>query len=274
MNVRFAGKSIQGKRDYNQDRIFYRAENGCFMAAVADGMGGYSGGEIASQIVVDICGLKFDGFAAAPSAGAIERMLLDVVDESRKAIRAKSEESAELAGMGTTLTIAAGFAGEYVVGNIGDSRTYLISDSGISQLTRDNSFVQEYRDKYPENEVEESVLRNMSNALTRSLSSTDYEADIYPGGNRRLTLETGTVLLLCSDGLIIDKIGDVGDQLLRLVRGAGSPAKAANALIDWAYVNGSTDNISVILAYEGEWPMMRPGGFFRLMRQLGRKEKS
>jgi PPM family protein phosphatase len=268
LNVRFAGKSIQGKRDYNQDRIFYRAENGCFMAAVADGMGGYSGGEIASQIVVDLCERKFDEFASAPNPAAIEGVLLDIVNASREGIRAKAAESAELAGMGTTLTIAAGCSGEYVIGNIGDSRTYLISGSGIEQLTQDNSFVQEYRDKYPAGEVDESVLRNMSNALTRSLSSADYEADIYPGGNRRFTLEKGTVLLLCSDGLIIDKVGDVSGQLLRLVRGAGSPAKAANALIDWAYVNGSTDNISVILAFEGEWPMRRGWALLGALRRL------
>ncbi len=268
MNVRFAGKSIQGKRDYNQDRIFYRAENGCFMAAVADGMGGYSGGEIASQIVVDLCERKFDEFAASPKPEAIEGVLLDIVNASREGIRAKAAESAELAGMGTTLTIAAGCSGEYVIGNIGDSRTYLISGSGIEQLTRDNSFVQEYRSKYPAGEIDESVLRNMSNALTRSLSSTDYEADIYPGGNRRFTLEKGTVLLLCSDGLIIDKVGDVSAQLLRLVRGAGSPAKAANALIDWAYVNGSTDNISVILAFEGEWPMRKGWPLLGALRRI------
>jgi serine/threonine protein phosphatase PrpC len=55
LNVRFAGKSIQGRRDYNQDRILFRAENDSFIAAVADGMGGYSGGEVASQIVMDCC---------------------------------------------------------------------------------------------------------------------------------------------------------------------------------------------------------------------------
>jgi protein phosphatase len=195
-------------------------------------------------------------------------MLLEIVSDSRAAIRAKSQESAELAGMGTTLTIAAGCSGEYVVGNIGDSRTYLISGSGIEQLTQDNSFVQEYRDKYPAGEVDESVLRNMSNALTRSLSSADYEADIYPGGNRRFTLERGAVLLLCSDGLIIDKVGDVSAQLLRLVRKAGSPAKAANALIDWAYVNGSSDNISVILAFEGEWAMMKGRTLLGMLRRF------
>jgi len=273
LNVQFAGKSIQGRRDYNQDRIFFRSENDCFIAAVADGMGGYSGGEVASRIVTDCCERKFESFVSAPRPDLIERMILEIVGESREAIRAKSEESAELKSMGTTLTIAAGCFGEYVVGNIGDSRTYLISGSNIAQLTKDNSLVQEYRNKYSEKEVEEAVLRNMSNALTRSLSSADTEADVYPGGNRRFTLEEGAVLLLCSDGLIIDKVGDVSQRLLKLVRKAGSPAKAANALIDWAYVNGSTDNISVILAYEGEW-VVSERAIRRLFRRLGKKEKN
>jgi protein phosphatase len=268
LNVRFAAKSIQGRRDYNQDRIFYRAENGCFMAAVADGMGGYSGGEIASQIVADLCERKFDEFAAAPNVDMLEKMIREIVGESRAMIRRKSEESAELKSMGTTLTIAAGCFGEYIVGNIGDSRTYLMSGPDIAQLTKDNSFVQEYKNKFAGGAVEEAVLRNMSNALTRSLSSADYEADVYPGENRRFTLKEGAVLLLCSDGLIIDKVGDVSAQLLRLVRKAGSPAKAANALIDWAYVNGSSDNISVILAFEGEWPMMKGRTLLGMLRRF------
>ncbi len=251
--MHFAGKSIQGRRDYNQDRILFRSENDCFIAAVADGMGGYSGGEIASQIAVDVCGQKFDLFCSAPDQETIEKMILDIVGESRDLIRKKSAEKEELKSMGTTLTIAAGCRGEYVVGNIGDSRTYLISGSHIDQLTKDNSFVQEYKEKYSEGEFDESVLRNVSNALTRSLSGSDYNADIYPGQNRRFTIGRDDVLLLCSDGLVIDKIGDVGPKLLKLTRESGSPAKAANALIDWAYVNGSTDNISVILAHSGEW---------------------
>jgi PPM family protein phosphatase len=273
LNVRFAGKSIQGRRDYNQDRIFFRSENDSFVAAVADGMGGYSGGEVASQIVVDCCERKFESFAAAPHPDAIERTILEIVDESRETIRKISEEKTELKSMGTTLTIAAGCAGEYVVGNIGDSRTYLISGGSIAQLTKDNSFVQEYRNAYSGGEVEEAVLRNMTNALTRSLSGTDYRADIYPGGNRRFALEEGAALLLCSDGLIIDKVGDVSGQLLKLVRRAGSPAKAANALIDWAYVNGSSDNISVILAFDGAWGIANDHSLFGLFRRPGGGEK-
>jgi len=274
LNIRFAGKSIQGRRDYNEDRIFYRSESGCFIAAVADGMGGYSGGEVASQIVVDCCERKFESFASAPHPDAIEKMILDIVGESRETIRKKSEENPELKSMGTTLTIAAGCSGEYVVGNIGDSRTYLISGSSIAQLTKDNSFVQEYKSRYSEGEIEDAVLRNMSNALTRSLSGTEYDVDVYPGGNRRFTLEEGAALLLCSDGLVIDKIGDVSPQLLKLVRKAGSPAKAANALIDWAYVNGSSDNISVILAFEGEWAITKERSLLGLFRRAGKKEKS
>lgn len=251
--MHFAGKSIQGRRDYQQDRILFRSENDCFIAAVADGMGGYSGGEIASQIVVDVCARRFETFSSAPDPGAIERMILEIIGESRDQIRQKAAEKEELKSMGTTLTIAAGCGAEYVVGNIGDSRTYLVTGSRIEQITKDNSFVQEYREKYSGEEMDEAVLRNVSNALTRSLSSSDYEADIYPGGNQSFTIGEGDVLLLCSDGLVIDKIGDVGPRFLKLTRESGSPAKAANALIDWAYVNGSTDNISVILAYQGEW---------------------
>jgi serine/threonine protein phosphatase PrpC len=275
LNVQFAAKSIQGRRDYNEDRILFRAENDCFIAAVADGMGGYSGGEVASQIVIDLCGRRFDAFASAPNPEGIEKMIHDIVGESREMIRRTVEEKAELKGMGTTLTIAAGCLGEYVVGNIGDSRTYLISGGSIDQLTKDNSIVQEYKDKLAEGQqVEEAILGNVSSALTRSLSGADCEADMYPGGNRRFTLREGDILLLCSDGLVIDKIGDVSSQLMKLTRSAESPAKAANALIDWAYVNGSSDNISVILAFEGEWAMTKKWTLRKLLRRSTRNGQS
>jgi len=268
LDVRFAAKSIQGRRDYNEDRVLFRSENDCFVAAVADGMGGYSGGEVASQIVIDICGSAFDRFASAPNPDKIQQMILDIVVESREMIRKKMEEKAELGGMGTTLTIATGCFGEYVVGNIGDSRTYLVSETSIDQLTKDNSVVQEYKDRLPTGGGAESVLGSMSSALTRSLSGAEHKVDIYPGGNRRFTLREGDILLLCSDGLVIDKIGDVSAQLLKLTKGAESPAKAANALIDWAYVNGSSDNISVVLAFSGEWATTKKRRMVDVFRRL------
>ncbi|MCP4550262.1 MAG: serine/threonine-protein phosphatase [bacterium] len=247
MDIQFGSKTITGRRKSNQDSIFYMHQNGCFIAAVADGMGGYGGGEVASRIVIDVCREKFALFSSAPEKELLERTILKIIASSQERIKLKSAEKVELSKMGTTLTVAIGFQGDYVIGNIGDSRTYLVSGGWIEQLTRDNSMGQEYRDKFSEEERDSGLLQNISHALTKSLSGGEDEADIYPGEGRRYTLRSNDRLILCSDGLILDKIGDTGPEILRIMGEGGSYDETAESLVNWAYENGSSDNISVII---------------------------
>ncbi|MBN2183954.1 MAG: serine/threonine-protein phosphatase [Candidatus Krumholzibacteriota bacterium] len=252
--MEIVGKSIDGRMDYNQDRIFQSRKGDAFILAVADGMGGSGGGEIASQIVINICRERFEMFASSPDPGSLEKEINELVSLSQKKIREKFTEEADLKGMGTTLTIVLGTAEEYVVGNIGDSRTYLLSGGSLRQITKDNSFIQEYRDNHLQGDADAPMLDKMSHVLTHSLSGGDDTADLYPGDGSRFSIREGDMLLLCSDGLIIDKIGNINDKLLEMITGAASPAEAANRLIDWAYTNGSIDNISILLCAFSAWP--------------------
>ncbi|MCK4539509.1 MAG: serine/threonine-protein phosphatase [Candidatus Krumholzibacteria bacterium] len=252
MDIQFGSKTVTGRRESNQDSIFFMQQNGCFIAAVADGMGGYGGGEVASRIVADVCREKFVLFSAAPEIEQLERTILKIIASSQEHIKMKSAEKEELSKMGTTLTVAIGYMGEYVVGNIGDSRTYLISGDWIEQLTKDNSMGQEYREKFSEEERDSGLLQKISHALTKSLSGGEDEADIYPGEGRRYTFRRNDKLVLCSDGLILDKIGDTGPEILRIVGEAGPHDEAAESLVNWAYENESADNISVIIVAAGE----------------------
>ena len=133
--MEIVGKSIDGRMDYNQDRIFQSKKDGTFILAVADGMGGAGGGEIASQIVIDTCRERFELFSNSPDPGSLEKEITELVSLSQQRIRERYTKEADLKGMGTTLTIVLGAAEEYVVGNIGDSRTYLLSGGSLKQLT-------------------------------------------------------------------------------------------------------------------------------------------
>lgn len=252
--MEIVGKSIDGRMDYNQDRIYQGTKGEAFILAVADGMGGSGGGEIASQIVIDVCRERFEAFALAAGPESLEKEINELVSLSQQRIREKYAEQPELKGMGTTLTFVLGAGKEYVVGNVGDSRTYLLSGGNLTQLTKDNSFIQEYRDTHPQGDADLPMLDKMSHVLTRSLTGNDDTADIYPQDGSRFRVREGDMLLLCSDGLIIDKVGNINDHLLEMITGAASPAEAANRLIDWAYTNGSIDNISILLCAFSEWP--------------------
>ncbi len=252
--MKFAGKSLQGRRDYNQDRICHEQEGDAFILAVADGMGGMGGGEVASRLVIQICRERFRAFASSPRPEALQDEIRGIVRLSQERIKEESKDKPELSKMGTTLTIVLGTGDQYVVGNIGDSRTYLISGMEITQLTKDHSFVQEYRDSFLHEDTDAAMLEKISNALTRSLSGGGDEADIYPSQGGRFTLKEGDILMLCSDGLIVDKIGDISGSLLSLISRSDSPETAADVITQWAYTNGSTDNISAVVSSFGEWP--------------------
>lgn len=258
------GKSIQGRRKSNQDSIVFRETNGCFIAAVADGMGGFSGGEIASRTVIDSCVEHFGRFASAPEKYPVEDVIENIVSDSQRLIREKTEGDSKLERMGSTLAIVVGRGSSYVVGNIGDSQTYLISSSDVRQLSIDHSYAQEYREKYKEGgagEGDDSFFSKISNVLTRSISGGDDKPDIYPGRGEFFDLEEGDVLILCSDGLVFDKSIDIGPGLQRIAGKSKSADQALDAMIDWAYSNGSKDNISVVLVTPGEWKVRKKPRF-------------
>ncbi len=239
---RLASESVAGRRPYQEDAILAeRLPNGRFLLAVADGMGGHAAGEVASALALEV-------LAEAVRAGI---SLDEAFRRANARVHGKAREP-DKQGMGTTLVAVLVDEERYEVANVGDSRGYLVSAAGIRQLTRDHSFAAEARKRgQPEAEVMASKWRD---ALTRCIGiDPEVEVDLFGP----YTVESGTALLLCSDGLY--KALPDGD--VRMVFGrSNGPLGAARALASAAYEGGSDDNISVVVAEFGEVPRELPPG--------------
>ena len=204
------------------------------LAVVADGMGGYEGGQEASQLAVDTVISRYrDGNGADPQAA-----LVLALQTAHERVRQYGFAHPNLRGMGTTCTAVALVGDHLHYVHVGDTRLYLIRDGKITQLTRDHSYV----GRLVESGVisrEEAEKHPQRNILTAALgTSADLLLD-SPGRPERL--QTGDVLVMCSDGLW----GQVQDaEILRAAE--TKPAEAAcRELIVLARERGGPDNITV-----------------------------
>lgn len=231
--VRVATESIAGLRPYQEDAVIALAlPNGRVLAAVADGMGGHAAGEVASARAMEtLVEALQDGEALRP---AFQR--------ANARVNAEAEDPHKR-GMGTTLVAALIVGGTCEIANVGDSRCYLITGSGIRQITEDHSFVTEAM-KRGQTE-EEAMASQWRHALTRSIG-TEPTVDVDVFGP--FPLDPDATLLLCSDGLC-KSLGD-GD-ILEILRREPDTDAAAKALVAEALSRGSDDNITVALLASG-----------------------
>ena len=234
---------IGRKRKTNQDSICLDHAHHFF--AVADGMGGHNGGDIASQMSVKI----IPEFLAKNTSLEPEKLMNHVISVINQAILKKAEENPELHGMGTTVS-AIQFSGpQLIIGNVGDSRVYLINSQHIFQLTRDHSFVQEKLNMGIYSRVE-AVNDPQKNVLVRSVGfEPDLLIDVF-----HYRICRNDMFLICSDGLH-GKVSDA--DILHIVhKNISDPSRCqfedlertVKDLIQQANDNGGQDNISVILA--------------------------
>lgn len=244
--MQIIGKSVRGKRDYNQDSIYYDQSGECFMMAVADGVGGSNGGDIASGIVTEVCAEIFRELSENPAAADLKESIRKIAETSSARIKIETEKNPQYSSMASTLTVAAGSGRRYVVGNIGDSRTYLISDGSARQITEDHTYIREIENKYNE-QIVESLREEMGHVITRSVSRQQSPIDLFPESDEHFSLKNGDALLLCSDGMIPEKTGGIESVLWSKIRDSISMDEALDQLIEWALEQGSSDNISVIL---------------------------
>jgi len=228
------------KRSVNQDTLGNRVgqfaaarERHGLLYAVADGMGGHAHGEVASAIAIDTI---FARYYANGEAEEVPRAL----DSALRATNGAVYEAGRAAGggtMGTTLT-AVVLRGKFLyVGNIGDSRTYLIRGERIKQLSQDHSLVGEQlrRGLLTEEQARASTIRNV---ITRAVGHDEQvEPDVFA-----FTVEVGDRLLLCSDGLH----GLVENAELARIVGTGPLDEAVRALIALARERGGPDNITAL----------------------------
>ncbi len=242
----FAGLTDIGRRrSSNQDRFIAQAlttpAGPLVLLAVADGMGGAAGGEIASAHAVDEL-LRVVREAGTPENDA--QTLMEAIAAANRAVFNHARRDPALQGMGTTMVAALIRGRTLVVGHVGDSRAYLIRSGSIHRLTADHSWVAEQvrRGELTEEEAATSSFRNI---LTRSVGVNER---VEPELSAPQALEPGDIILLCSDGLH----GVVDDATIARVARTAEPEEAAHRLVDLANERGGPDNITVVIARVSE----------------------
>lgn len=237
MTFTYAGRTDVGVlRAGNEDSYLIVPEQGLFI--VADGMGGHAAGEVASGMAVEIIARGL-----GPVRGVSESELADrlryAIQAANTAIFERTLAEQEKRGMGTTATVLVLNGARYVIGQVGDSRAYLLREGQLLQLTKDHSYVQEQVDAgylTPE----QARTHPYSNVITRCVgANAEVSPDIYLGA-----LHAGDLYLLASDGLT----GMIEDQDLGAVLSSNlEPQAMVDTLIAEANRRGGLDNITAIV---------------------------
>src|SRR5262249_18031363 len=217
------------------------SERGALLV-VADGMGGAAAGEVASELAVMT--LR-DELAQRANVQPISLRLKEAVENANWRIWERAQQHPELRGMGTTLTAAIISNGLAYIAQVGDSRAYLLRGENITQITKDQSLVQEWLDAGML-DVEEAQINPYRNFLTQSLG-------VGPAVKVALTefpIYRNDYLLLCSDGLS-NKISP--QEMRQALWKSNSISETCRKFIDEANRRGGEDNITVILArFDGD----------------------
>jgi hypothetical protein len=177
------------------------------------------------------------------------------VNQSQATLKEIVRRQPELDGLGSTLVLALGVGEHYIAANIGDSRLYHFQEGKLMQRSRDHSLVEQYRAENGR-EPDAAMVAQYGHMLTRSVSNNDDKPTIYDHDGKGFPLHDGEFLLLCSDGLILDKGMPAENWLLDKLRQHSDFESAVAALPLLAMKAGSTDNISLILAAKASvWPL-------------------
>ena len=236
-----AATDIGCKRGNNEDSFGYDAEQHIYV--VCDGMGGSVAGEVASGMAVRALVETFESQAPGASgdglAQPVEERLFRSIYEANRAVREAAEGNPELRTMGTTLVCACLDGNRLVIGNVGDSRAYLIRNGSCMQVTLDHSLIDEQlRSGLMTPEM--AAASNMQSVITRAIGAEDtVEPDLFA-----VELSLGDVLLLASDGLTryaqpedIAQLASTGEELATICHG----------LIEHAKQRGGADNITCVM---------------------------
>ncbi|HJQ20117.1 MAG TPA: Stp1/IreP family PP2C-type Ser/Thr phosphatase [Gemmatimonadaceae bacterium] len=227
-------------RSGNEDNfdVDVNATRGIFI--VADGMGGHAAGEVASEMAVQIVKRELKDVNET-SGTTMQKTLAESLRLANRAIHDRTITEVDKQGMGTTASVLVLYDSRYVIGQVGDSRVYLLRDGGLKQLTKDHSYVQEQVD-LGNLTPEQARYHPYSNVITRCVgASPEVEPDLYTGDARR-----GDVFLIASDGLT----GMVDDRrLAQLLMSRTEPDRKVQALISEANGRGGLDNITAIVVH-------------------------
>jgi protein phosphatase len=237
MRISCAGITDVGVvRSGNEDNFLLDCAQGLFI--VADGMGGHAAGEVASEMAVQIVAKELGSLRGLQDGEAAVRMR-SAIRKANAAIFDRTLAEHDKRGMGTTTTVMVLFSRRYMIGQVGDSRAYLLRQGDLLQLTKDHSYVQEQVDAgllTPE----QARTHPYSNVITRCVGANeDVAPDIYVGN-----LEQGDMILLASDGLT----GMLEDrQIADIMDDEEVPEGCVNKMIVEANRRGGLDNITAIV---------------------------
>lgn len=237
----FSKTDIGRVRKVNQDAVKTEViSDNLAWSVVCDGMGGQAGGDIASNIaVIMISKFLSDNLSELKTSDEIKSVIYEAVSSANQAIYLKSEKDENLKNMGTTVIVCVVSMGELYVAHMGDSRTYLISNDRITQITTDHSMVQEMLNK-GKLTVEEARNHPQKNIITRALGvNPDIKLDY-----NTVDIKQGDIVLSCTDGLTNTvKESDIYD----ICKKYENKEEAVNKLIATGNKNGGNDNITVSL---------------------------
>jgi serine/threonine protein phosphatase PrpC len=234
-------------RGHNEDAIRTHRDIGLFV--LADGMGGYNAGEVASSIAVKAVTELVSEAVAREERHEIEKdtglmrqtiILRDAIARANKIIQQTAQSQASCEGMGTTIVACMFFDNQLSVAHVGDSRLYRFRNNTLEQITMDHSLLQELVDRgfYSKEEAEQSTNRNY---VTRALG-VDATVDVEV---QEIPVEPDDIYLLCSDGLC-DMVDDE-EIHLTISTFSANLEQVCQQLIQLSNDHGGKDNISVIL---------------------------
>lgn len=243
MNYEFCIRTDPGlARENNEDSVTF--DESTRLAILADGMGGYNAGEIASGMATTFIKSELGRWLAQAgrqaNAREVRRAMEICVDNANRSIFNAANSNPQYSGMGTTLVVGVFQDERLLLGHIGDSRCYRLRGPDLTQITKDHSLLQEQMDAGLITPEQAAVSTN-KNLVTRALGVED--AVLLEVNEHRV--EPGDLYLMCSDGLS-DMVDDEG--IARILAGEGLLEEKVAQLVEAANGNGGRDNISVLLA--------------------------
>ena len=235
-------RTDRGKvRIHNEDQggIFYKENPRMTFAVIADGMGGHKAGDVASEMAVSKLKEAWETELHTDSPSSIELFLEEQIKRVNREIYEHSMSNEECEGMGTTIVGVVCTDKTATIVNVGDSRCYLLNESGFKQVTEDHSLVNELV-RSGQISKEDAAHHPRKNVILRALGTeTNVEVDI-----KTISFEEGDHLLLCSDGLS-DKLSE--SEIEAIITGDDSLEHIAGTFIQKANENGGEDNITLII---------------------------
>lgn len=243
VRLRWGSVSITGNvRENNEDRCLAAPDGRYFL--VADGMGGQSAGEKASELATELVPRKLDQLVDFdnPKPDRVIKAIDEAVAYANGEIMALGEVDPNYHSMGTTLAFVVVARDTFYVGGLGDSRVYLLRGERFEQLTTDHSLTQALLDAGTISR-EEAASHRYRNVLYRYLGTKEGSAGTGP---RQLQPQSGDRLLLCSDGV---SDGLSSDAVCALLRDGTDPQATADAIVNAALAGGSKDNITCVVVF-------------------------